>query len=164
MKKKNLSLILLLAILGLTACNNDSKIESGARLLHFSNSGCKGYETTNGAKLDEAPSFFQETIVCKAVDNNRLRITHQHAVLCCEVKINVTATVAGNKIIINEAQPPLTNCLCHYDLDMVIGPLENTRYELIIHKNKVAYESISFDYSPALDATYKFDDAGQIIG
>lgn len=107
--------------------------------------------------------FFQETVVCKAVDNNRLRIIHQHAVLCCEIKINVTVTVAGNKITITEEQPPLTNCICFYDLDMVIGPLENTRYELIIHKNKAIYESISFDYSPAFDATYKLEDTKLVI-
>lgn len=164
MKKKNiLSIILFSAIFTLTACSKDSNVESDARLLHFSNSGCKSYETTRGTEPDEESSFFQETVVCKAVDNNRLRIIHQHAVLCCEIKINVTVTVAGNKITITEEQPPLTNCICFYDLDMVIGPLENTRYELIIHKNKAIYESISFDYSPAFDATYKLEDTKLVI-
>ena len=59
-------------------------------------------------------------------------------------------------IIVHEDAPPTTNCICHYDLNSEVGPLEDKTYTLII-KSEFAYGPTithQFNYSSTLDESF----------
>ena len=66
------------------------------------------------------------------------------------------AIMTESTIIVHEDAPPTTNCICHYDLNSEVGPLEDKTYTLII-KSEFAYGPTithQFNYSNSLDESF----------
>ena len=113
-------------------------------LVSSENSGCKYNQETNttrGSATEE-----NEVIQYECTADGYLLIKHVNSIFCCEANITTTAYVSRNVITIKEYAPPITDCICPYDVDMKIGPLNNQNYTIVVDKGYPVNFSFTLSY------------------
>ena len=110
--------------------------ESAVNMLVYSgNSGCKTYLASVATENSRGEtSMHKEVIQYECTSDGYLLINHINSLFSCDAQITTTAYVGKDVITIKEYAPPMTDCICVYDVDMKIGPLKNQNYTVVLDK------------------------------
>ncbi len=166
--KVKVFLFVALIFLTLSGCkdDDDNPVEQPKRefaLTNFNNSGCKPLaESKAGYGNDE---YFE----LKGAQNGCLYVKHVNVIYpCAPHNFAAKASIEGKSIVVTEvdimdAEGAMTTCVCPYDFDYEIGPLEEgesysmtvvSTYDLGIDDPMITPDSqettFSFFYSPTL--------------
>jgi len=145
--KTVLKIIFLCGIIVLSAfgCkDNKNLLIPENRLLEVKNliyDGCKS--------VNDSVDDVNEYIELQTVDSNYLEVNHINVLFNCCPSIIIHARVEDRAIICNEIDTlPMCNCMCLFDINYKIGPLEYTQYsfELLRDYGKDAFK-ISLDFN-----------------
>jgi len=102
------------------------------------------YSTYIGCKSEKnSVDDISEYIELQTVDSNYLEVNHINVLFNCCPSIIVQARVEDRVIICNEIDTlPLCNCMCLFDINYIIGPLEYNKYtfKLLRDYGKDAFE------------------------
>ena len=109
-------------------------------------SGCKTKGET--FKGDEP-----EYITFKTVNDFYLLVNHINSMFNCEPgEIIVSLEITGNTITIDENESTsLVNCICPFDVEFKLGPLEYGDYTLIFQKGGWTFKKYSLDFKKSTD-------------
>ena len=162
---KKLISLLVVALCGmLPSCSSDDAEDDSNKpitLRNHTESGCKDISSaSNSSQFDGQSSRVQkyidltERVILKGNDKGMLNVSHVNATFSCEAQFNFSVNVSGNTIIVSEDAPPLTNCICLYDLTSEVGPFENRTYTLVIKDNNITVFTHQFLYSNTLDESF----------
>ncbi len=101
-------------------------------------SGCK---TANG--------LFADSIKYKTIDNYYLYITNINSYFNCDPgQLSATVETRNNTIIINETEDQdLANCICPYDFNFRVGPLDYGTYNITLTKDGSYYVEFLIDFT-----------------
>lgn len=137
-------LALALAIGTLVGCKQEASEISVKELSH---NGCK----PNGAKFGEPERFEYRT-----VNGHFLSMKHINAVFNCEPgSIIVSATVSYDTIKITENETDhYANCICNYDLNFKVGPLDYRQYQVAVYKSTLLHATFPVNFHPNTDGAY----------
>lgn len=127
--------------------------ESGCKdVASFSNTSSSGYQKVKS----QFDSKITERVSLKGNEKGTLYIFHENAIFPCEAEFTISVDVSESTIIVHEDAPPTTNCICHYDLNSEVGPLEDKTYTLIIKSESAYGPTIThqFNYSSTLDESF----------
>lgn len=126
--KKFIYLWCVIALVAFIGCkdDDDNSVEQPKRefaLTNFNNSGCKSSAESRSAGENE---YFE----LKGSQAGNLLVKHINAVFNCgSRKFEVEASLEGNSITVKELdvlkKELMEDCVCPYDFDYEIGPLEN---------------------------------------
>ena len=165
MKKSLYVLAAIVLSVAMLACSSDDS-DGNAKTIKLKNhteSGCKDFASLSNTSQSGYPkvkSQFDNNIIervsLKGNEKGTLSIFHENASFPCEAEFTISVDVSENTIIVREDAPPTTNCICHYDLNSEVGPLEEKTYTLII-KSEFAYGPTithQFYYSSTLDESF----------
>ncbi|MCD4833683.1 MAG: hypothetical protein K8R31_07795 [Bacteroidales bacterium] len=148
---KNLSKILFLCgVIVFTAfsCEKDNVDNKIFHVKDFSYDGCKS--TSNKSSTDEYIEY-------KTVDENYLSVKHVNALFnCCPGKLIANAKIDSTKlIVIEDEEEHGCDCICPYDLNYKIGPLEYGQYQLVIKKGELLiYAEFPITFNSSTDTTH----------
>ena len=164
--KKSLRVLAAIVLSGaMLACSSDESDGNSKtiKLRNHTESGCKdvaSLSNTSQSGYQKVKGQFDNNIIervsLKGNKKGMLSIFHENATFPCEAEFTISVDVSDNTIIVHEDAPPSTNCLCHYDLNSEVGPLEDKTYTLII-KSEFAYGPTimhQFNYSSTLDESF----------
>ena len=164
--KKSLNVLAAIVLSGaMLACSSDDSDGNSKtiRLRNHTESGCKDFASLSNitqSGYQKVKSQFDSNIIervsLKGNKKGTLSIFHENATFPCEAEFTISVDVSENTIIVHEDAPPTTNCICHYDLNSEVGPLEDKTYTLII-KSEFAYGPTithQFNYSSTLDESF----------
>ena len=164
--KKSLYVLSAIVLSGvMLACSSDESdgYSKTIMLRNHTESGCKNFASlsnTSQSGYKKVKSQFDNNIIerisLKGNEKGMLSIFHENANFPCEAEFIISVDVSENTIIVHEDAPPTTNCICHYDLNSEVGPLEDKTYTLII-KSEFAYGPTithQFNYSSSLDDSF----------
>lgn len=166
--KKNLhvfaTIVLSSAMLACSSDDSDGNSKT-IKLRNHTESGCKDFASLSKHNTSESgyqkvknqpDSNIIERVTLKGNKNGTLSVFHENATFPCEAEFTISVDVSESTIIVHEDAPPTTNCICHYDLNSEVGPLEDKTYTLII-KSEFAYGPTithQFNYSSTLDESF----------
>ena len=104
----------------------------------------------------------EKYIELKAEQNNQLRVTLINATLnCCPGEITSKAYIKDEILRINFAEetPGKCNCICDFDLECVIGPMEYRSYTIEVYAGSdKAFAKFTFTYCSCLDSKIKLSN------
>ena len=151
MKATAICSLFLLSIFAFTSCKKEFPDDPFA-LTDLLVNGCK-------TKGDNAKGAEQEYITLKTVDNYYLLFKHINSIFnCVPGQIYVTADISSNKITITEIETdPIANCVCPYDLEFKIGPIQYGTYSLIFTKAGLIFKEYSLDFKNSTDIQVDLD-------
>lgn len=160
--KKFFYLWCVIALVAFTGCKDDDyNPVKQPKLTNFNNSGCKPSAESRSVGGNE---YFE----LKGSQAGNLLVKHINAVFnCASNKFEAKANLEGKTITVTELaiieNGVMANCICPYDLDYEIGPLEEgetysitvvSTYDLGIDDPRITPDSkettFSFVYSPTL--------------
>ena len=129
-------LLLLSFSLVLISCEKSHDLKN-LKIDQISISDCK---TTKGILLD--------SIKYKTIDNNYLSITHVNSYFNCDPgQLSVDIETQNDTVVINEAEERgLANCICPYDFNFRIGPMDYGTYNFILKKEGLLYIRFIIDF------------------
>jgi len=111
---------------------------------------------TQGCKENTKSTDIERYIELKAEGENQLRVKFINATLsCCPGEITSNAFIQNEilKVVFSEQTPILCNCICSYDLECVIGSMENRSYNIEIYvRSENPKANFTFNYSKNLDS------------
>lgn len=152
-------LCLLLVAMTIIGCGNGNEEEQNDSVLQVRNvfnTGCKERSMAKGTN-----SFAQEkeTLVIKGTGKGWIRVDHKNTLFnCCSDKITVDISQESNTITANEEDDDHScNCVCPFDVEYEIGPVEKSGYTLIIKKNGLQVLKEAFTYSDDLKKEITID-------
>ena len=90
-----------------------------------------------------------EYITIKTVDDYYLKFSHINSILNCEPgKITVSIEIKSDTISVNETEESsLANCVCPYDIEFRLGPLEYGIYPVKFQKGGLTFKEYSLNYN-----------------
>ncbi len=146
-------------LLALSACDNKMNmpiIKQFGKVESFSNSGCKRNADFFRTSKKEA-----EVITWEALEGGRLKIRYKNFVASCgldkylsaesEIEEDKLVLIVGN-FYVDEA--PVADCICKYDLEVVLLDFEAGKDYTIVFKNlKWVVGKANFTYSPKLSGS-----------
>jgi hypothetical protein len=140
MKHQILFSFLVIAI-ALTSCKKEFPDEPLA-IDKLSVSDCK-------TKGDGSKGIDPEYITIKTVDDYYLHFSHFNSILNCEPgKITVAIEIKSDTISVNETEESsIANCVCPYDIDFRLGPLEYGIYPVKFKKRDLTIKEYSLNYN-----------------
>jgi len=140
MKHQILFSFLFIAI-ALTSCKKEFPDEPLA-IDKLSVSDCK-------TKGDDSKGIDPEYITIKTVDDYYLHFSHFNSILNCEPgKITVAIEIKSDTISVNETEESsIANCVCPYDIDFRLGPLEYGIYPVKFKKGDLTIKEYSLNYN-----------------
>jgi len=117
-------------ILALASCKKEETIVRQISLTDVGFSDCKATENGTATTGDEQVEYSYE-------EGSLLHFVHRNVIFnCCQSENNLTVEVSlsGDSIIVHEfeKEPALCNCICPYDMECTIGPLEEKQYWIIV--------------------------------
>lgn len=144
MKHKILYSILFIAI-ALTSCKKEFPDDPLA-IDKLSISDCK-------TKGDNSTAADPEYITIKTVDDYYLHFSHINSILNCEPgKITLAIEIRSDTISVNETEESsLANCVCPYDIEFRLGPLEYGIYPIKFQKGGFTFKEYSLNYNKSTD-------------
>lgn len=139
-----LSVLLLLSALILT-CNKEFPDEP-LSVSDYTVSACKG-------RMEQGKGDIPEYILLKTVDKYYLRFTHINSMFNCSPgEITVSVSYSPGSVLIDENESQAgERCICPYDLNFTLGPLEYGTYEIVFQKAGVTFRKYSLDFSKSTD-------------
>ena len=137
--------IYLLLIVSITSCNKEFPNDP-LSIKDLSVSDCK---TKGGYSKGIDPEY----ITLKTVDDYYLLINHINAMFNCEPgQITVTINVSSNEISMDENESSsLANCICPYDIDFKVGPLQYGTYNLKFKRAGFTFKEYTLDFKRSTD-------------
>ena len=111
-------------------------------------SGCKSAANSRKESGDSDTSI--EAIMYEATKDSCLIVYHENVRFSCESTPTAKVTVNGNVItIVENCADSGADCICPYDLTMVIGSLQYQQYEVYVCLGSKDYERAHFtvDYN-----------------
>ena len=145
MKAKVIYPIFLLLIVGLTSCKKEFPNDP-LSIKDLSVSDCK---TKGGSSNGIDPEY----ITLKTVDDYYLLVNHINAMFNCEPgQITVTIKISSNEISMDENESSsLADCICPYDIDFKLGPLQYDTYILKFKKGGLTFKEYTLDFKKSTD-------------
>ena len=145
MKNKVVYIISLLLIAGTTSCKKEFPNDP-LSIKDLSVSDCK---TKGGSTKGTNPEY----ITLKTVDDYYLLINHINAMFNCEPgQITVTIAVSSNEISMDENESSsLADCICPYDIDFKLGPLQYETYILKFKRGGFTFKKYTLDFKKSTD-------------
>lgn len=109
-------------------------------------------ECKQGAKDDEA-----EYIEYNAINEHYLNLNHVNVEFtCCSEDFIVTSNLSNDTIYIYEQETgPICYCLCKYDLNYQVGPLENQEYIIKVYKSDAEHAEFTIDFNENTEGTFE---------
>ncbi len=100
-------------------------------------------------KGDNSKAADPEYITIKTVDDYYLHFSHINSILNCEPgKITVAIEIKSDTISVNETEESsLANCVCPYDIEFRLGPLEYGVYPVKFQKGGLTFKEYSLNYN-----------------
>ncbi len=155
------NLIKLIALLSVTI----GLLFASCEKMEIEFSGTETFEIKNlthsDCKNSNKKSSETESITLKTIDENELKITHNNVVFpCCpNGEFKAEAYRSNDTIFLNEYYTDNTcNCLCPYDLDYTIGPLEYGKYTVVLQLYNDDYFTFKFNFKSNTDITIKIKE------
>ncbi len=147
--KKIVIIILLAALFFVTGCKEKSNTpfpNESFRVSNLTHSGCK----------DEVKSDEQEYIAYKTINDYYLDMHHVNAVFnCCADHLIVDSKVSNDTIYIYEDEVGQDcYCVCKYDLNYEVGPLEYQEYVVKVYKYNVEHAQFTIDFNENTEGTF----------
>lgn len=144
MKKQVLVVILVAA---LAACKEEVPVNEFA-LSSFVFSGCN-YEK-------QMAVYGQQSVEYRYAEENRLFLKHNDVYFnCCQSENNlqVDSRLVGDSIIVSEYEkvPGMCKCICPYDMECTVGPLQEKQYSVIVKTGEIESFSFRIDFDKELD-------------
>jgi len=145
MKATAICSFLLISIFAFTSCKKEFPDDPLA-LTDLSVYGCK-------TKGDNTKGAEQEYITLKTVDDYYLLFSHINSIFNCEPgEITVSVEIISNEITITEKESTaMANCVCPYDLEFKLGPLQYGDYHLIFKKAGLTFKEYNLDFKKSTD-------------
>jgi hypothetical protein len=145
MKNKVICPVLLLLIAGMTSCKKEFPNDL-LSIKDFFVSDCK----TKGVS---SKGIDPEYITIKTVDDYYILVNHINAMFNCEPgQITVTIEVSSNEISMDENESSsLANCICPYDIDFKLGPLQYGVYILKFKRGVLTFKEYILDFRKSTD-------------
>jgi len=145
MKNKIICSLVLIIIAGMTSCKKEFPDDPLA-INDIIISDCK----TLGESSNEIDSGY---ITLKTIDDYFLLVNHINAMFNCEPgQISVTIYVSLNEISMDENESSsLANCICPYDIDFKLGPLQYGNYILKFKRGGLIFKEYSLDFKKSTD-------------
>ena len=161
-----------------------TKLNTVAAVLIVFMIGCNTYteEPTVKVTVDTSSFSFTEcNNVTKSTEANvpsveltgkpdgMLQVKMINTEFCCGTdSVSLSTVITENEIAVQVIDlGPHTYCYCPHDLEFMIGPFDNSNYELTIIESEHAYSrdtfSISFEYSQQLDTVITGNPSGSWI-
>lgn len=128
---KNIRIKFILVLLMLAACTKEESLAPEFSLNSFGFSECK-YE--KGAFVNGG-----ESMEYRYAEGNLLSLKHVNVYFnCCQAEKNLTVEtqMIADSIIVNEFEkaPGLCDCICPYNMECTVGPLQEKQYWIIVKK------------------------------
>jgi len=116
--------------------------------LRFDFSDCKD---TKSAALDD-----DESLAYRYLDGDTLSLVHRNVYFnCCqeEGNLSVEFNLDGDSLIINEYEKEVgvCDCICPYDLESKLGPLQNKEYWLILKVDEQERFKLLIDFKKGME-------------
>lgn len=145
MKAKIIYPIFLLLIVALTSCKKEFPNDP-LSIKDLSVSDCK---TKGGSSKGIDPEY----ITLKTVDDYYLLVNHINAMFNCEPgQITVTIEISSNEISMEEDESSsLADCICPYDIDFKLGPLQYGTYILKFKRGGLTFKEYTLDFKKSTD-------------
>jgi len=145
MKAKIIYPIFLLLIVALTSCKKEFPNDT-LSIKDLSVSDCK---TKGGSSKGIDPEY----ITLKTVDDYYLLVNHINAMFNCEPgQITVTIEISSNEISMEEDESSsLADCICPYDIDFKLGPLQYGTYILKFKRGGLTFKEYTLDFKKSTD-------------
>jgi len=158
--KTSLISLMLIIVIGLISCDNDSvgSKQSEIKGELVSNSSCK-YDTMILSDSVSIPDTLSCVYYSYDKANMKLNIKHVNSAFnCCPELLSCDFSLQGDTIIIKEKEAAaLCNCMCLYDLDMIISGIEFKKYILKFYEPYISEnERISFEIDLNKESTGSF--------
>jgi len=136
---------LLFIAIALTSCKKEFPDDPLA-IDKLSVSDCK-------TKGDNSKAADPEYITIKTVDDYYLKFSHINSILNCEPGIiTVGIEIKSDTISVNETEESsLANCVCPYDIEFRLGPLEYGIYPVKFQKGGNTFIEYSLNYNKSTD-------------
>jgi hypothetical protein len=131
---------LILLTIALTSCKKEFP-KDPLTMNNLTVSDCK-------IKGDNAKGIVPEYITIKTVDDYYLLFSHINSLLNCEPgEIIVSTGISSDTITINEdAAKADANCVCPYDIEFKLGPLEYGNFTIVFQKTGLTFKEYSLTY------------------
>jgi hypothetical protein len=145
MKTSAFCSFLLILTFAVTSCKKEFPDDPFA-LKDLSVSDCK-------TKADNAKGLEQEYITLKTIDDYYLLFNHFNSIFNCEPgEITVSVEITSNEISITEKESTaMANCVCPYDLEFKLGPLQYGSYKIIFKKAGLIFKEYNLDFKKSTD-------------
>jgi len=154
MKKGNFLIKLLpivLLLIFIPSCETEPELTGG--LLDVSgikHTDCKAFKSLTSNK--------QDCVEYETIDGNYLKINRINVAFnCCIDEVNISSSIDQNQsITVTETEKCATpcDCICLYDLEYTLGPLEFGTYTLYIVEEYADTMSIEIDFSATSQGEY----------
>lgn len=132
----------------LTSCEEPS--ENLLKVSGIKHTGCKSFKSL--------PEKNQDCIDYQTVNDNYLKISRINVCFnCCIDDVNIKTLPGPDRIITvreTEKCPNPCDCLCLYDLEYTIGPLEYGTYTLHTIEEYADTMTVVFEFSPTTRGSY----------
>jgi hypothetical protein len=152
-KFKTLTTFLLLlplcvVLLG-SGCKDDNAINGKIKIKDFNYTGCK-----NENELEESADT--ELIEYKVADGNYLEIKHKDVYFnCCFDELITNVELDSTSIIFTEDETGAgCDCICRYDIECKIGPLEYGEYLFVLKRSTRIKSEFKLLFNFSTDSTY----------
>jgi len=145
MKTSAICSFLLILTFAVTSCKKEFPDDPLA-LKELSVGECK-------TKGNDVKGTEQEYITIKTVDDYYLLINHFNSIFNCEPgEITVSIEISSSDITITEIESdPKVNCVCPYDLNFKLGPLQYGSYKIIFKKAGLIFKEYNLDFKKSTD-------------
>ncbi len=143
-------LVLFLCVPYFISCENEQEPDTGPLTVSgIKHTGCKTFKSLVSAK--------QDCIEYQTINDHYLKINRLNVVFnCCIDDVDIKTTVDQERVItITETDiNPACNCLCLYDIEYIIGPLEYGTYLLRIIEEYADTMTVKFEFSATTQGSY----------
>jgi len=145
MKNKVIYPIFFLLFLSFTSCNKEFP-KDPLSIKDLSVSDCK----TKGVSFG---GIDPEYITLKTVDDYYLLVNHINAMFNCQPgQITVAVSFSSNEITMDENESSsLADCICPYDIDFKIGPLQYGTYILKFKRAGFLFKEYTLHFKKSTD-------------
>jgi hypothetical protein len=134
-------------------CNNDELPPLNDQILNTSEIN------TKGCKEQLKTTNVERYIELLAENNNQLRVKFINAQINCAGIETTSASIQNGILKVFFVERSLANCICDFDLECLIGSMENRKYEMEIYThNEIPITKFSFKYSKKLNTQKKISD------
>lgn len=137
-------ILLLMAVLSLS-CKKEFP-DDPLSVSDYSVSSCKG-------RIELKKGEMPEYITLKTVNNYYLKFTHVNSMFNCSPgEITVSLSYSPGSVVIDENESQAgERCICPYDLQFTLGPLEYGSYKIEFQKAGVTFKEITVDFNRSTD-------------